>query len=136
MRLIARIAANRFISMAPFSRKNTKVQVIHDDIKKESTARLLLWGHEIATLVRGPVDDTIKLNLCGYPTTTTKSRLNALLHLLQIRQNDRTAWFHTKKGQLYFGEISVSSRDTLIVTRRRLTSSRFELIDIIRSDNG
>lgn len=42
----------------------------------------LLWGHEIVT--GDLVEKTLEISDCGYPTATTKSRLNAVFAALDI----------------------------------------------------
>lgn len=57
----------------------------HRDVLQWSeydTFLYLLWGHEIA---KGDlVEKTLEISDCGYPTATTKSRLNAIFAALDI----------------------------------------------------
>jgi hypothetical protein len=59
---------------------NTRVEVIESGIQYtpgfSRTINVYLHGHRIATLVD---DLSVVVNSCGWRTTTTKSRLNAIL---------------------------------------------------------
>lgn len=68
---------------------------------------LFLHGHRIAwwdhdDRVTNPVVNRNILNICfcGYPSPTTKDRLNGLLRILSL-----PAGFFTRNYQLYFGSI-------------------------------
>jgi hypothetical protein len=57
----------------------------HRDVLQWSeydTFLYLLWGHEIAA--GDLVEKTLEISDCGYPTATTKSRLNAIFAALDI----------------------------------------------------
>lgn len=56
----------------------------------------LLWGHEIAA--GDLVEKTLEISDCGYPTATTKSRLNAVFAALDIPM----ACTVRKKKMVYF----------------------------------
>jgi len=80
--------------------------------------RLGLHGHTIAWWDDDD-DETLFINFCGYPTTTTKERINGLCELLGLGRP-----FYVKDFQLYFGcELRpVDSRETLrihVPTARR-----------------
>lgn len=75
-------AAEALEEHRPFKRDNTEVRQLGRD-----KSRLYLHGHAIAGM-RG---DEIYVTDAGYPTSTTKERLNALP---DVR-------VHTSKGQLY-----------------------------------
>lgn len=72
MRTITHLAVKKFLNEENFRKDNTEV------IKTYNTHRLLLHGNEIAT----KVDSTIKIDNCGWFSTTTKERLNGLLKTL------------------------------------------------------
>jgi hypothetical protein len=64
---------------------------------------LFLHYHPIAEFARVNEDGTrndniLSVSFCGYPTPTTKDRLNGLFDLLGFGRP-----FFTKKNQLYFG---------------------------------
>ena len=67
-----------------WSNSNTTVTV-----DSEGNTDVLLHGHRIASI---STTGDLKLSSCGYQTTTTKSRLNAILdcffHNLRICQRD------------------------------------------------
>lgn len=69
MRKITREALQAFINKEPFSKSNTTVHVSED-----GEVTLLLHGNSIAKQVNGV------LSICsaGWPTNTTKERLNSL----------------------------------------------------------
>ena len=68
MRKITRSAYQAFISKEPFAKSNTTVQVSED-----GGVQLLLFGNTIAK----QKDGTLSITTAGYPTNTTKERLNA-----------------------------------------------------------
>lgn len=70
MRKITREAYQAFINKEPFAKSNTAVQVSEDG----SVVQLLLHGNVIAKQVNG----TLSITSAGWPTNTTKERLNAL----------------------------------------------------------
>ena len=71
----------------------------HRDVLRWSeydTFLYLLWGHEIAA--GDLVEKTLEVSDCGYPTATTKSRLNAIFAALDIPmsctiRNKKTIYF-------------------------------------------
>ena len=69
MRHITEKAVDAFMTNDKFSKQNTKVVLFKDDVE------LKLHGHTIA--YKDGAD--IKVSFCGYPTNTTKERLNGLL---------------------------------------------------------
>ena len=74
MRKISRLAARAFIEGRSFTRDNTEVnvcKVIHCERKE-----MRLHGNVIA---RQTSDQPLKITLAGWPTPTTRERLNTLL---------------------------------------------------------
>lgn len=69
MRHITEKAVDAFMTNDKFNKQNTKVVLFKDDVE------LKLHGHTIA--YKDGAD--IKVSFCGYPTNTTKERLNGLL---------------------------------------------------------
>ena len=69
MRHITEKAVDAFMTNDKFNKQNTKVVLFKDDVE------LKLHGHTIA--YKDGAD--IKISFCGYPTNTTKERLNGLL---------------------------------------------------------
>lgn len=68
MRKITQQAYQAFINKEPFAKSNTAVQVSED-----GTVTLSLFGNIIAKQVGG----ILNITSAGYPTNTTKERLNA-----------------------------------------------------------
>ena len=69
MRKITREAYQAFINKEPFAKSNTTVQVSED-----GTVTLSLHGNIIAK----QVNSTLSITSAGWPTNTTKERLNSL----------------------------------------------------------
>ena len=69
MRKITKEAIAAFNDMKPFSKSNTTVLVTEDN-----TATLALFGNIIAK----QEDGVLSITTAGWPTSTTKERLNAL----------------------------------------------------------
>jgi hypothetical protein len=69
MRNITGNAVDAFMTNDNFNKQNTKVVLFKDDVE------LKLHGHTIA--YKDGAD--VKVSFCGYPTNTTKERLNGLL---------------------------------------------------------
>ena len=82
MRKITREAYEAFINKEPFAKSNTTVHVSED-----GEVTLLLHGNSIAKQVNGV------LSICsaGWPTPTTKERLNSLPGV-KIHQS-KSVWF-------------------------------------------
>lgn len=74
MRLITQLAATAFRSGTPFHRDNTSVS-------KASNGQMELWlhGHLIA---KQSATEGLLISLCGWPTPTTRERINGLLRTL------------------------------------------------------
>ena len=82
MRKITRSAYQAFINKKPFTKSNTAVQVSED-----GSVTLSLHGNTIAK----QVNDTLSITSAGWPTNTTKERLNSFPNV-HIRQS-KGAWF-------------------------------------------
>lgn len=87
MRAIEHVTARAFIDRRAVSTGNTMVKIAPD------ATRYLLHGNEIA---RAPLTECgegpIEITCAGWPTATTRSRLNALLNYagstVRVRQHD------------------------------------------------
>lgn len=77
MRTITQIAVNKFLKGETFRKDNTEVWVGYE-FTTQRVSRLLLHDNEIATKENG----VIKIDNCGWFSTTTKERLNGLLKTL------------------------------------------------------
>ena len=89
------------------SQRNTKVFL------EDGAAVLTLHGHRIARF--DPGANTLELNMCGWATATTRSRLNAvcrafLLSGLSFRQSQHVQ---------YFGDLVVGAHTTIRVDLTR-----------------
>lgn len=62
-----------------------------------------LHGNLIAIIEQ---DNSIRVSFAGWPTPTTKERLNGLA---ELATGERP--FYTKKGQLYFNDTPIDSND-------------------------
>ena len=96
---ITRDAAAAFISGAEFERENMHVH--HNDGGRVS--RLFLFGNLIAERNR----DSIRVTLAGWPTTTTRARLNGLLELLNINRR----FYQLRKVQYFGSTINNTARE-------------------------
>lgn len=92
MRKITRQAAEAFRDGRKFSQGNTTVTGYTVD--GTQCARMYLHGNEIAF----KFGKEILLTLAGWPTVTTRERLNGLLETLGIPQG-----FFQRKHEQYFG---------------------------------
>jgi len=93
MRKIAQDAARAFCNNRKFSRDNTQVRT-STTIGDKPMTELILHGHVIARRR----NDQLFVTQAGWPTVTTKSRLNALLDEL----NSGTRFFQ-KNHEQYLG---------------------------------
>ena len=85
MRKITQDAARAFKQGKNFSRDNTRVEVKKDlycDVSGNVT-QLYLHGHCIAE----QTVNSLHISLCGWPTMTTRERLNGLLDTLNIQKH-------------------------------------------------
>ena len=76
MRKITQDAARAFKQGKNFSRDNTRVEVKKDlRFPDDNVTQLYLHGHCIAE----QTVNSLHISLCGWPTMTTRERLNGLL---------------------------------------------------------
>ena len=114
MRKIDREAASAFLAGRPYSNSNTTVTVeaAATEFKYPgiTIVRMYLHGNLIAWRTVGT--DRITMTLAGWPTVTTRARLNALL---DMTQNVRI--FQHKHVQ-YWGGSELGDTDTIRVAYR------------------
>jgi hypothetical protein len=83
MRKITQDAARAFKQGKNFSRDNTRVEVKKDlRFADDNVTQLYLHGHCIAE----QTVNSLYISLCGWPTMTTRERLNGLLDTLNIQK--------------------------------------------------
>jgi hypothetical protein len=89
---ISGYAADALIAGNTFKSGNTEVRNTSDSVAYD-TFTMYLHGSPIARMTRNTLtqDRTLTIDLCGYDTVTTKSRLNALPQVSVC----------TKRGQSY-----------------------------------
>lgn len=73
--IISRCAAYNFVQRVNYKCRNTHVV----------DGCMYLYGNKIAWWEAGDVGHDLKLCMCGWPTTTTRARLNAILRELDLR---------------------------------------------------
>jgi hypothetical protein len=78
VRKITRDACNAFINGVEFTRENMHVHHNGDG----ATSRMYLFGKLIAERD----GDTLRVTLAGFPTDTTRDRLNGLFQLLNLNR--------------------------------------------------
>lgn len=109
MRRIEMDALLSFKRGEEFVQKNTRVT---------RDGRIELFGHTIVSTRQGnfgnETDRTYALTMRGYPTHTTRSRLNAFLKYFC----NLPYGFHQKKGQQYFGNTEITPNDKIILDYR------------------
>ena len=98
MRKIAQDAARAFCNHRKFSRANTQVRT-STTIGDQPMTELLLHGNVIARRRNGQLFVT----LAGWPTITTKSRLNALIE--ECHQSPRIIRFFQQNNEQYLGNV-------------------------------
>ena len=81
MRKITQDAARAFKQGKNFSRDNTLV-LCEVDWNNKPVKQLFLHGHLIAE----ESNKRLRISLCGWPTMTTRERLNGLLETLNIQK--------------------------------------------------
>ena len=102
MRQVTKAATKAFAERRCFSKSNTEVR-----ITANGRVELCLHGNVIATrFPRGA--SPVLLTLAGFPTVTTRERLNGLLQTLGIRarvyQRDHRQWVGLPSGvDVYIG---------------------------------
>lgn len=89
MRKITKEAARAFLEGRNFHQSNTSVQKFFGD-----TFELLLFGNMIALYSRR--EQTLFVTTAGYPTVTTKERLNGILDVFGLPR------VYQKDYELYF----------------------------------
>jgi hypothetical protein len=94
MKKITMMMVQAFNNELAFKVSNTVVRVCNDEVA------ILLYGHKIAF----KNDTGFYIDTCGYPTATTKERLNGL-HGVQV---------NTKKGALFLNGSEWDGSLTLI----------------------
>ena len=108
MRKISEDSTRAFLNGKTFKRDNTEVEISEN--KKYSF--MYLFGNWIAR--KNLENGNININNCGYPTVTTKDRLNAIIYYSDYKHNyshifqKNHTWFiykHTtdKKGSIVDG---------------------------------
>ena len=90
MRKLTERASKALIEGKTFSESNTSV------IKGYNFISMLLHGNEIIKLYNC-VEGNLYINFCGYPTGTTKERINGFLKCFGLEYG-----FATIKGDLWF----------------------------------
>lgn len=95
MRKVSREVAKAFLARTPRTIKNTSSS--GDALRLHNN--VIAWWFD---------DDTIKVSPCGFGTTTTRERLNALLQLLGVRGG-----FHQHRHEQYFGSYKISTYDVI-----------------------
>ena len=98
MRKISKDAARAFCNNHKFDRDNTQVRT-STTIGDQPMTELILHGHIIARRRNGQLFVT----LAGWPTPTTKSRLNALL--IECHQSPRIIRFFQQDNEQYLGNV-------------------------------
>ena len=106
MRKITQMTCNAFVAGRDFTLGNTHVDH-HDDV-----TRMYLHGNLIAELRNGesPERREIKMTLAGWPTPTTRERLNGLCEVLRI-----SARFYQRDHVQYFGDNEVHPHEWFTV---------------------
>ena len=83
MRKITQDAARAFKQGKKFSRDNTRVEVKKDlRFADDNVTQLYLHGHCISV----QTVNSLHISLCGWPTMTTRERLNGVLDTLNIQK--------------------------------------------------
>ena len=110
MRKITQDAARAFKQGKNFSRDNTRVEVkkdlrFADDLEESeyvNVTQLYLHGHCIAE----QTVNSLHISLCGWPTMTTRERLNGLLDTLNIQKH-----LYQKKHEQYIFDRSTQTSE-------------------------
>jgi len=113
MRKITRLAARAFIEGRSFRKDNTSVKIIKRTPEDRHPARqLYLHGNLIAEYTNGW---GLRITLAGWPTVTTRERLNGLLTEMGKRKG---VWQH--KHEQYYGthedNIDIDSSEWITVS--------------------
>jgi len=103
MRKITQDAARAFKQGKNFSRDNTRVEVKKDlRFPDDNVTQLYLHGHCIAE----QTVNSLHISLCGWPTMTTRERLNGLLNTLNIQK-----CLYQKKHEQYIFDRSTQTSE-------------------------
>tara|TARA_Y100001937_G_scaffold11953_1_gene14965 strand:+ start:3061 stop:3405 length:345 start_codon:yes stop_codon:yes gene_type:complete len=103
MRKITQDAARAFKQGKKFSRDNTRVEVKKDlRFADDNVTQLYLHGHCIAE----QTVNSLHISLCGWPTMTTRERLNGLLDTLNIQKH-----LYQKKHEQYIFDRSTQTSE-------------------------
>lgn len=94
MRKITKEAVNAFMNAEKFNGSNTKVEVL------PNVTVLKLHGNAIAYRYNDP-ERTLSISNCGWPTNTTKERLNGIPNVNIIQR--KGVWF--LNGEKWDGEL-------------------------------
>jgi hypothetical protein len=94
MKKITEKSVRAFLNAEPFKLDNTEVVVL------PNVTILKLFGNEIAYLYNDP-ERTLSITNCGWPTNTTKERLNALPKVSISQQKGQ--WY--LNGTLWDGKL-------------------------------
>lgn len=115
MRVIERKMVRAVLAGKPMSDRNTTVS--HMLIGDVRVTDVRLHGNKIATVTTGGAD-SLEITLAGWPTRTTRSRLNALLSEFapgaHISQHNWEQWY-SGPSQHGAGSMPMGSRETLTV---------------------
>lgn len=112
MRKITEQAALAFANQRKFSGSNTLVTV--EQIDGVDQTKLFLHGNLIASMLNGE----LMMTLAGWPTPTTRERLNGLLNIL-----GRPEGFWQSKHRQWFGTNEV---------KREIEDNEWVRIDLLR----
>jgi len=87
MRKITKESAKAFVNFEPYKKDNTKVLIFKIDgksigFKDGGFSRLYLHGNQIAEIFDNGTNQTVKIDLCGWHTPTTRERINGVLDAL------------------------------------------------------
>ncbi len=112
MRKITEQAALAFANAWEFGKSNTMVTVEHVDGVEQT--KLFLHGNLIASMMNGE----LMMTLAGWPTPTTRERLNGLLVVL-----GRPEGFWQSKHHQWFGTLD---------TNRGIEDAEWVRVDLLR----
>ena len=104
MRKITQNAADAFVSGRKFASGNTQVDAYTADDK--TVARMYLHGNQIAYKCNGE----LLVTLAGWPTPTTRERLNGLLETIGKERS-----FHQQNYSQFYGSELIDAHQWLKV---------------------
>ncbi len=114
MRKVSIQAAEKFHAGQPFKSKNTEVRI--ETYSNFIQVRMFLFGNVIAQ--RDLFDCDFQITTSGWPTSTTKSRLNALSSVYS--QGNYDLHVHIHRGQIYLCNRPWSGEPTYVGEWRQL----------------